>query len=216
MSNTITNTDDIIDIREVIERVEELREQRKPRYVVGWNTPGFMPDSTPEEFDDADDARAYIAEKMRERADEFEEGAQSVNDDANALHLREAAEFVLDLLNTENAEADFGQTIADLHYWITYDGTMGLDEEETEELALLEALLEECKGNGGDEKWEGDWYPLTLISETHFETYMDEMLEDIGELPKDLPSYLSITVDYDALKMDYTYIEYDGVTYYFR
>jgi hypothetical protein len=42
------------------------------------------------------------------------------------------------------------------------------------------------------------------------------LLEDIGDLPKNLPSYLTITVDYDALQMDYTSVEFDGVTYWYR
>lgn len=72
------------------------------------------------------------------------------------------------------------------------------------------------KGNGGDEQWEGDWYPVTLIRESYFEDAMDEMIEDCYELPKDLPFWMNITYDYDALKMDYTTTELDGVTYYYR
>lgn len=84
------------------------------------------------------------------------------------------------------------------------------------ELETLESLLSELCGNGGDEQWEGDWYPVTLIRDSYFENCMDEMLEDCGDLPKDLPSYLTITVDYCTLQMDYTSVEYDGVTYWYR
>lgn len=87
---------------------------------------------------------------------------------------------------------------------------------EAEELATLESLLGELCGQGGDEQWQGDWYPITLIHESHFETAMDELLEDIDDLPKNLPCYLSITVDYDALKMDYSGVEYSGHTYLYR
>lgn len=87
-----------------------------------------------------------------------------------------------------------------------------------EELDTLEMLLQSLQGCGGDEQWEGDWYPVTLINEEYFETYMDEMLEDIGDMPKfkDIPAYLTITVDYDMLKQDYSEIEFDGNTYYYR
>lgn len=84
------------------------------------------------------------------------------------------------------------------------------------ELDTLRAILEDLKGYGGDEQWRGDWYPVTLIRDSYFNDYMDEMLEDCGELPKNLPCYLSITVDYKALQMDYTSIEIDGVTYWYR
>jgi hypothetical protein len=84
------------------------------------------------------------------------------------------------------------------------------------ELATLRGILEDLRGNGGDEDWRGDWYPLTLIRDSYFESAMDELLEDIGTLPKDLPSYLTVTIDYDALQMDYTSTEIDGTTYWYR
>jgi hypothetical protein len=86
----------------------------------------------------------------------------------------------------------------------------------TEELAKLQALLDDLEGLGGDEQWRGNWYPVTLIRDSYFKDYMDEMLEDCGDLPKDLPCYLSITVDYKALQMDYTSISIDDVTYWTR
>lgn len=89
---------------------------------------------------------------------------------------------------------------------------------DAEELASLELLLENMKGYGGDHQWEGEWYPVTLIRDSYFEDAMDELLEDIGELKayEDRPPYIKITVDYDALQMDYTSVEFDGVTYWYR
>lgn len=88
--------------------------------------------------------------------------------------------------------------------------------DEFEEFKQLQALLEECKGNGGDEEWRGDWYPVTLIHEDYFERAMDEMIEDCYDLPKDLPFWMTVTYDYAALKMDYTSVDYDGQTYFVR
>jgi hypothetical protein len=88
--------------------------------------------------------------------------------------------------------------------------------ENAEELKNLEALLSSLCGYGGDHKWEGDWYPATLIHEDHFEYAMNEMLEDIGAIPKDIPEYLTITVNYDALKQDYSEVGFDGNTFYYR
>lgn len=45
---------------------------------------------------------------------------------------------------------------------------------------------------------------------------MDELLEDIGDIPKDLPCYLTIKVDYVALQQDYSSVEIDDVTYWYR
>lgn len=96
------------------------------------------------------------------------------------------------------------------------------DEQETTlsfeyaEFMQIKAILDGLCGNGGDEQWRGDWYPVTLIRDSYFESYMDEMLEDCGEIPKNLPSYLTITVDYVALQMDYTSVDIEGVTYWYR
>jgi len=81
---------------------------------------------------------------------------------------------------------------------------------------LLTALMDELNGNGGDEQFRGDWFPSHLIRYSYFEDYTDEMLEDIGDIPKDLPCYLSITVDYKALAMDYSSVEINGIEYMYR
>lgn len=85
-----------------------------------------------------------------------------------------------------------------------------------EELDKLESLISDLCGNGGDEQWEGDWYPVTLIHESYFEASMDEMIAGCYEIPKDLPSFMTIVLDYDALKQDYTTCEFGGETYYYR
>ena len=90
------------------------------------------------------------------------------------------------------------------------------DEANDAEFSTLKSLLEDLKGNGGDEQFEGDWYPVTLIRDSYFEKAMDEMLEDIGDLPKNLPCYLTIQVDYEALQMDYSSVKFEGVTYWYR
>jgi hypothetical protein len=97
-----------------------------------------------------------------------------------------------------------------------YGGPKDTWAEERAELATLESLLADLKGYGGDEQWEGEWYPVSLIRDGYFEQAMDELLEDIGDLPKNLPGYLKITVDYDALQMDYSSVELDGETYWYR
>lgn len=91
--------------------------------------------------------------------------------------------------------------------------------DDAEEFAQLSAILEELKGNHGDEQWRGDWYPLILIHDgSAFEEYMDELLEGCGDIPEldKLPSYVRITIDYDQLKWDYTTIEIDGEDYLYR
>ena len=80
-----------------------------------------------------------------------------------------------------------------------------------EELRILAELAEE------GENYSPDWeYGSTLIHEDYFEEYMDEMIQDCYDLPKDLPFWMTVTYDYNALKMDYTEIDFNGETYYIR
>lgn len=92
-------------------------------------------------------------------------------------------------------------------------GQVALGNEEAEELKHLEALQEEAEGYAPD--WK---HGATLVRDSYFTDYCRELLEDIGDLPKDLPAY--IVIDWDAtaqnIRIDYTSVEFDGVTYWVR
>lgn len=211
MSN-ISNTDNTIDIRDVIERVEELREQRTHKYVAGWNMPGYMPDSEPVEFDDADDARQYLITEL-ERVEEEEGHACTPDTVWHAAVLR------LTKCNNEAQAAEYGETIGRYHYFLMYEGVQGLDADETEELATLEKLLSQLAGYGGDHQWEDDWYPLTLIHDSYFIEAMQELCEEIGAAPRDgFPSYMVIGWEATAenLRVDYDSVDFGDVTYWYR
>lgn len=114
------------------DRMEELRELKKtPRFVAGWNMPGYMPDSEPASFDDADSARGYIADEMELCSDD-----ESTPED-DASELREAAERV------RTGSGEYGQTVGAYHYWVTQDGNM-LEPENEAELEELDAAAGEC------------------------------------------------------------------------
>jgi hypothetical protein len=80
------------------------------------------------------------------------------------------------------------------------------------ELVTLKAIIDEINDYAGDDCSDG----VTLVNEAYFEEYMDDMIEDCYTLPKDLPSWMKVTYDYEALKQDYTTVEIDGTTYYYR
>lgn len=86
------------------------------------------------------------------------------------------------------------------------------------ELADLSGLLKELCGYGGDEQWRGDWYPVTLIRDSHFVDAMQELCEDIGDFPDGIPTYY--VIDWEAtarnLRVDYSSVEFGGVTYWYR
>jgi len=87
------------------------------------------------------------------------------------------------------------------------------EDEDREELKILESLAEDAEG------YAPDWiYGATLIRESYFEDYCQELVSDIGDLPKNIPSYIAIdwAKTADNLRVDYTEVDYDGVTYLIR
>ncbi len=94
------------------------------------------------------------------------------------------------------------------------------DEEENEEFNSLSELLGELRGYGGDEQFRGDWYPVTLIHKDYFETYAKDLVEECCELPRDLPAYIENNISWDGvaedLLEDYSEVDFEGETYYYR
>lgn len=87
-----------------------------------------------------------------------------------------------------------------------------------DEFDMLNEILSELRGRGGDHQWRGDWYPVTLIRDSHFEDYCDECLEDWGIVMEDLPSFVVIDREATAenMKADYSSVEIDGTEYWYR
>ena len=84
---------------------------------------------------------------------------------------------------------------------------------EWEELETLRALATECSSLSVDWKC-GE----TLIRYNYWEDYVQEMLEDCGEIPRNLPWYISIDWETtaDHISQDYNLVDFDGVDYYIR
>ena len=77
------------------------------------------------------------------------------------------------------------------------------DDNDDEYLPLV-ALSDECEGYG-------DWqYGETLIRREYWVEYCQQMLEDIGVLPKDLPTYIEIdwSKTADNLEADYASVNF--------
>jgi hypothetical protein len=87
------------------------------------------------------------------------------------------------------------------------------------ELTALTTLLADLCGNGGDEQWRGNWYPITLIRDSYFEDLAQELAANIGAINKDL-SWPNNCIDWERaareLQSDYTSVSYEGVTYWYR
>lgn len=110
--------------------------------------------------------------------------------------------------NTENI-IDSRDIIDRINY---LEGTE--DEEEQAELQALQALEEEAQASP-------DWqYGETLIQESYWEDYVRELIEDTGDIPKDLPPYIEAHIDWEGIAedvaMDYMMVNFDGEGYYIR
>jgi hypothetical protein len=90
----------------------------------------------------------------------------------------------------------------------------GLEEEELAELFALRALAVQ----GAD--YCADWeYGEALIHDAYFVTYAQELADDIGAIKSDAGwplTYIDWVSAADALKMDYTALDFDGATYWAR
>jgi hypothetical protein len=106
--------------------------------------------------------------------------------------------------------------IEELEVSIEYDREAGdpVDEEETAELKALLELQEEAEGYAAD--WK---YGEALIRDSYFVDYAQQLAEDIGAINPDA-SWPNSCIDWERaakeLQMDYTAVEFDGVTYWIR
>lgn len=83
----------------------------------------------------------------------------------------------------------------------------------SQELKALQALAAEA------ENYAGDWqHGATLISLDYWPTYAMEMVQDKGDLPRNIPNY--VVIDWEAtagnLAVDYTEVDFAGATYLVR
>lgn len=86
---------------------------------------------------------------------------------------------------------------------------------EEEELKELKALAEEAEG--ASEDWT---YGATLVRDSYFVKYIEELCADIGDIPQNLPWYIADHIDWEGvaeeLKQDYTEVDFAGTAYFIR
>ena len=88
------------------------------------------------------------------------------------------------------------------------------EEENLEELESLQNLQTEAEISP-------DWqYGEALIRESYFTEYCEDLCKDIGDIPSELPWYISNHIDWDGvaeeIKADYMEVNFDGVSYFIR
>lgn len=158
----VSNSDDIIDIRNVIERFEELETERSDFNDLIADQQEIIDDPESSE-EDKDDARREI----------------------ESLHNN-------------------------IHEWVG---------DNEHEFNTLKELLDDLAGYGGDHQWRGEWYPVTLIRDSHFRDYAETLADEIGAMDSNAGWPMNC-IDWDEaakqLKMDYSTVEFGEVTYWYR
>jgi hypothetical protein len=143
-----------------------------------------------DKYSDTIDSREVI-----ERIEELQEGRQTLIDAIDDAYTLDEGE------ERDQAIADARQSANE---W---------DDENDAELKALLSLQEDAEG------YSEDWkYGATLIRDTYFKDYAQELCEDCGDVPKDIPHYIEIDWQATArnIQVDYTSVEFDGVTYWVR
>ena len=78
----------------------------KPKFVAGWNMPGYLPDADPEVFDDAENAMEYVRDLMRE--------------DAESMGWRQEDAEAIEGIRADK-DGEFGVTLYGKHYFTTME-----------------------------------------------------------------------------------------------
>lgn len=97
------------------------------------------------------------------------------------------------------------------------DAWDGVPDGEPDERIMLEGILSELAGYGGDETFDGDWYPVQLIAESYFQEYAQNLAEEC-EMVDTSARWPMNCIDWEQaareLQMDYSSIEIRGVNYW--
>lgn len=90
-----------------------------------------------------------------------------------------------------------------------------IDYEDPDEVAELKEVIDNLRSYGGASPEDG----ITLIRDSYFRTYAEELADDIGAIDSNA-SWPIYHIDWEAaaneLKMDYSTLEWDGITFWYR
>lgn len=108
---------------------------------------------------------------------------------------------------------DIIKRIEELEGLIEGEGCEDTCKEYQQELEALKALAEQGESESSD--WS---YGETLIHRRYWVDYVQELLADCGDIPRNLPHYIEIDWDATAnnIEADYATVDFDGVEYLIR
>jgi hypothetical protein len=120
-----------------------------------------------------------------------------------------------DIIDTRDVISRLAELESDLEIFMDEGEDENIEEKDFEEIYELEVLRELESDLVSESEYK---YGMTLIAEDHFEDYCRELVEEIGDLPKDFPSYIEIDWHQTSenLRVDYSEVQINGNTYYYR
>jgi hypothetical protein len=138
----------------------------------------------------------------------------------NVIDSRDILGRIAELEEELQTACENDGTEQDFDIWLEQvtDNSEHILNDEAHELRTLRCIANECEGYG-------DWaHGEVLIREDYFTDYIEELINDCYEMPKEMNSgnwpYRHMTIDYEAAadetKADYIEIDFDGVTYFMR
>lgn len=205
MSRGTRNSEDVLDIREVIERFEELEEELNDHLTT-----------------EAEGRRSTLEDQLQEemKIELAELGNESDPDFDRWVEVKATFENSLGATAKEYIDlGDFEPKITEDWLAGVYETAAHVMNDEVTEYLNLKELLGDLAGYGGDEQWRGDWYPITLVRDDYFTKYAEQTAEDIGAISRDA-AWPANCIDWEEaasqLKQDYSTVDYDGVTYWYR
>lgn len=165
---------------------------------------------------DIEEITTRVDELRGEKQDLIDTVSETNDTWAEAITARDALAYNGDD-NSEYQEAVTAAEEAHQAWHEAMDAEREWRDENSEELAELEALLEEIGGYGGDHQWEGNWYPAELIAEESFPEYAEQLAGDIYSIPDTWPHRC---IDWKQaareLKADYSMVTFRGTDYLYR
>jgi hypothetical protein len=195
----ISNSDDTINGSQIEDRIEELQAEILPWRAKLCDYAGI---DMREDFATHEEACEALAEWLDEHAANRAAGPNEVEAiEGQAIDIRALADGVP--YDGGVAETDLVATIE----------AIDVDEDVAEELRILKALAQEIEDYAGDSVRDSH-----IIRDSYFAEYVEELVKDIGDMPEQIPDYIAIDWEKtaDNVRVDYTEIDYDGVTYLVR
>ena len=204
-----SNTEDVIDSREIIERIEELEDACKP-WAAGYGSDTAGTYSDRETFATWEEARAWL---LAEADDARDENTREQEDNTDPDAAATMYGGLIDAIGAAAVGALFESVIGTGNYrW--FIEAAEVDADEAAELAELREVAKQ------GEDYASEWSDgATLIRESYFEEYAQELAAEIGAIKKNAAwplNHIDWEAAAEALKVDYIEIDHGGIAYLVR